>query len=142
MILKNCVNALHRASSISTRNNMLKDSFRKDVSMPYIGLLLFLLCVWQAPLWKRLCVNALHRASSISTYYVAQKLMGVILCQCPTSGFFYFYAALGEVEIEQILCQCPTSGFFYFYLDQAITDPDPSACVNALHRASSISTAL
>ena len=39
-----------------------------------------------------ICVNALVRASSISTYYEYCINTGYYSCQCPSSGFFYFYA--------------------------------------------------
>ena len=41
----------------------------------------------------------------------------IFSCQCPSSGFFYFYERNPELITvpEGALCQCPSSGFFYFY---------------------------
>ena len=109
-------------------------------------------------------VNALYRAFSISTkiYNLAKQQL---MCQCPLSGFFHFYAYVGFTqELGSIECQCPLTGFFHFYticrgtitinfecqcplsgflhfyagkyLDVLVKD----VCVNALYRAFSIST--
>ena len=62
-----CVNALYRASPISTN----KDNARKKITFK--------------------CVNALYRASPISTLKLAEDTDKYILCQCPVSGFSHFY---------------------------------------------------
>ena len=64
------------------------------VSMPYLGLLPFLLkanIVMEA-LMK--CFNALPRASSFSTVKNKQLEIEIETFQCPTSGFFLFYLRL------------------------------------------------
>ena len=63
------VNALHRASSISTNSYSSHCCYRSYVSMPCIGLLPFLrlLLAW---------------------------IKYNLLCQCPASGFFHFYPDL------------------------------------------------
>ena len=61
------VNALQRASSISTKKREMETLFYDDVSMPYSGLLPFLLKTKKSCKKDIPCVNALQRASSIST---------------------------------------------------------------------------
>ena len=85
------------------------------VSMPYVGLLLFLPKRFCCMTEEHNCVNALRRASSISTAVLAHTDSTKEMCQCPTSGFFYFYQSLGCIPVDGFMCQCPTSGFFYFY---------------------------
>ena len=45
-----------------------------------------------------------------------------------------------KTSIRQIVCQCPTSGFSHFYQDLTDVQTKANDCVNALHRASPIST--
>ena len=145
-VLNKCVNALHRASSISTiSESKVKETFT-IVSMPCIGLLPFL--PW--PL-KRKTRN-----------FIFSHLL---MCQCPASGFFHFYpikevsimfkqncvnalhrassisTMFADIPLERLcMCQCPASGFFHFYLKYQIPITCILECVNALNRASSIST--
>ena len=62
-----CVNALHRASPISTELFKAPPPELEIVSMPYIGLLPFLPGILFRAARSSGCVNALHRASPIST---------------------------------------------------------------------------
>ena len=62
-----CVNALHRASPISTDSKNKVQKLNYFVSMPYIGLLPFLRAKDFVEQLRKSCVNALHRASPIST---------------------------------------------------------------------------
>ncbi len=86
-----CVNALGRASPISTelieRMNQGKE-----------------------------CVNALVRASPISTTTKFSSEMFVVECQCPRSGYSYFYDAYEKFKEYMGWCQCPRSGYSYFYV--------------------------
>ena len=70
-----------------------------------------------------------------------QKSSQHTLCQCPTSGFSHFYFLLFYlIELAFALCQCPTSGFSHFYRHRRYLFRRTGGCVNALHRASPIST--
>ncbi len=84
------VNALHRASPISTDIQKHVRIPGRNVSMPYIGLLPFL-------------------------QKLRKKLAILIWCQCPTSGFSHFYTIVLMALYCVIWCQCPTSGFSHFY---------------------------
>ncbi len=84
------------------------------VSMPYVGLLLFLRI--------KSCAKKLKQKVSMPYVGLLLFLLPVIvalinsgLCQCPTSGFFYFYQKFLWNTVDYRQCQCPTSGFFYFY---------------------------
>ena len=59
--------------------------------MPYVGLLLFLPVTELSNSIVVRCVNALRRASPISTVSLMQNCICQRMCQCPTSGFSYFY---------------------------------------------------
>ena len=69
LFLQNCVNALHRAYSISTHRRTTSFLAQKVVSMPFIGLTPFLPTHTMSIFTTEQCVNALHRAYSISTNY-------------------------------------------------------------------------
>ncbi len=139
--LQDCVNALHRASPISTSIKKEEEKMTVFVSMPYIGLLPFLLEM------------------------VDDDTQDNAVCQCPTSGFSHFYLPkvfvfgmlIGCVNAlhraspistpfrprrsqQSLLCQCPTSGFSHFYCNNRGSRKGQGDCVNALHRASPIST--
>ena len=75
-----CVNALHRASPISTFQKFSCSGCSLDVSMPYIGLLPFLRRSDPEEVNSHSCVNALHRASPISTSDVKAKEGVYIQC--------------------------------------------------------------
>ena len=85
--------------------------------MPYIGLLPFL------------------------PNYAKDENKEVRVCQCPTSGFSHFYSkkAMAKQNKSKV-CQCPTSGFSHFYHEREVRNNNIIKCVNALHRASPIST--
>ena len=83
-----CVNALGRASSISTAQRLT----------------------------QRLSVNALSWAYLISTMdFDVDQWRIYSACQCPQSGLYHFYADFGTVKTSYDLCQCPKSGSFHFY---------------------------
>ena len=88
------------------------------------------------------CVNALYRASPISTNKdSARKKINIEECQCPISGFPHFYKLDGKIGIDILrLCQCPISGFPHFYCTSGRREFEVRNCVNALYRASPIST--
>ena len=90
--------------------------------------------------WLIICVNALQRASSISTWFKSYLLSFNRMCQCPTAGFFHFYRDLIIFQRLSDMCQCPTAGFFHFYEQLDSYRVEFEICVNALQRASSIST--
>ena len=91
-ILVYCVNALCRASLISTDDGDEDEDYEDEVSMPYVGQASFL----------------------------------------PTSKNYE--------EIYEIKCQCPMSGKPHFYASEATAPATAQEGVNALCRASLIST--
>ena len=133
------------------------------VSMPYIGLPPFLREGDKGIIIGKDCVNALYRASPISTCR-KQWFRSSYLCQCPISGFPHFYIRAGRKKgLPNKVCQCPISGFPHFYTDSwtwgargavcqcpisgfphfyihGISPCNSLICVNALYRASPIST--
>ncbi len=86
-----CVNALHRAYPISTMRLEKSIMIEWCVSMPYIGLIPFLL------------MNNIN------------IIMETVECQCPTSGLSHFYALKRFYVTVIFACQCPTSGLSHFY---------------------------
>ena len=60
--------------------------------------------------------------------------------QCPLSGFFHFYYYKYNPMTQRVMSQCPLSGFFHFYTKYHGWKHQKSDWVNALYRASSIST--
>ncbi len=116
-----------------------------------------------------LCVNALQRASFISTtLFNRRSRICIRLCQCPSTGFLHFYPDIViELFVEDEVCQCPSTGFLHFYMKIEMSTQNSTAvcqcpstgflhfyrtiiirrgqsyiCVNALQRASFISTYL
>ena len=111
-------------------------------------------------------VNALKRASLISTQTSRTYLENSRLCQCPKTGFPHFYSQRFECNANNRMecqcpktgfphfyptdanaatskkqpCQCPKTGFPHFYRLRAIVELHSNGCVNALKRASLIST--
>ena len=85
--------------------------------MPFYGLLSFLL------------------SSTISNRYKKEK------CQCPSTGFFHFYEMERKTQLDEYyMCQCPSTGFFHFYKKKLFQKKMMMKGVNALLRASFIST--
>ena len=86
-------------------------------------------------------VNALWRASPIST---ARKERGISHEHAVSMPYIrllpFLQMAETKTSIRQIVCQCPTSGFSHFYQDLTDVQTKANDCVNALHRASPIST--
>ena len=62
--------------------------------------------------------------------------------QCPLSGFFHFYYYKYNPMTQRVMSQCPLSGFFHFYTKYHGWKHQKSDWVNALYRASSISTTM
>ena len=91
------VNALYRASSIST---MTKDGCSEaydSVSMPFIGLLPFLHEEWFT--WEIGRGDVSMPFIRLLPFLLETELPGAFIvgsCQCPLSGFFHFYAPLWE----------------------------------------------
>ena len=86
-----CVNALHRASFIST-GQTVAGSHKIMCQCPISGFF--------------------HFYSLVTNY----RRHFNKLCQCPTSGLFHFYQVGIYVKGgKTYLCQCPSSGFFHFY---------------------------
>ena len=136
-----CVNALHRAYPISTELFPWNSGKKIRVSMPYIGLIPFLLFYLFRMAMQCFCVNALHRAYPISTAMIGKEIIKMTLCQCPTSGLSHFYLQISRLYyidpisvsmpyiglipflrygydirvLKSKLCQCPTSGLSHFY---------------------------
>ena len=88
-----CFNALLRAFSFSTVYDKLLSVLKQRVSMPYFGLFPFLHIEALTESIDRLGFNALLRAFSFSTNDYTKKVnVKFNKFQCPTSGFFLFYA--------------------------------------------------
>jgi len=125
----NCVNALHRAYSISTKTRTLATTVTTGV-------------------------NALHRAYSISTKenfcfgiktdWVSMPFIGLTpflqpnmtscnpnttMCQCPSSGLLHFYYTYNKKYNDLYeLCQCPSSGLLHFYKNQDAGNNGNNGC--------------
>lgn len=113
---RECVNALPRAYFISTWVAAVFEKQQPIVSMPYLGLLLFLLTSWAKEVWKAWCVNALYWAYFISTAFCAIASASTVMCQCPLSGFSYFYKVEHGTSVTvNPMCQCSMASFLYFY---------------------------
>ncbi len=97
-------------------NNKKLVNIANDVSMPYIGLLPFLPQRDLRLLVSLTCVNALHRASPISTRCQSDGVFVTVPVSMPYIGLLPFLhsSQKGKVTINR-LCQCPTSGFSHFY---------------------------
>ena len=91
---------------------------RYNVSMPYLGLLPFLLAGRRGIVSKE---NRMFQCPT-SGFFLFYMNVQIILYtiseefQCPTSGFFLFYSTGSLSELKKVLFQCPTSGFLLFYL--------------------------
>ena len=112
-----CVNALYRASSISTGNRNSGDYNSGNVSMPFIGLSPFL-----------------H-------VYLVQNVITKENVSMPFIGLSPFLH-MSNTILKNMLCQCqcPLSGFLHFYIWIIWHVRIKLPCVNALYRAFSIST--
>ncbi len=84
-----CVNALYRASPISTFIKKALGAWYNSVSMPYIGLLPFL---------------------PTETQDVAETPV----CQCPTSGFSHFYLSQNLSQNLNLSVSMPYIGLLPF----------------------------
>ena len=132
--------------------------------MPYIGLPPFLHCDWDSEKcnWK-VCQCPI---SGFPHFYLSlmNSKVSLSMCQCPISGFPHFYCRFYWVSWRTIVCQCPISGFPHFYWPQKASNAARKLCqcpisgfphfykrekedlkmnrdcVNALYRASPIST--
>ncbi len=186
------VNALCRASLISTKPVYMEQAITVTVSMPYVGQASFLQyrnkaipaedVVCQCPMSGKphfyrptgrncsqksdLCqcpmsgkphfysigrAADLYSARCVSMPYVGQASflpLGTLmedandnLCQCPMSGKPHFYVRITEKEVDAVnVCQCPMSGKPHFYRWAGSIGTNNNYCVNALCRASLIST--
>ena len=111
-----CVNALHRASPISTKD---------EVYTQYVFM----------------CVNALHRASPISTRGRVFWAGETVYVAMPYIGLLPFLRRhLKLVTVVNRSVSMPYIGLLPFLHDEPEDEPTATACVNALHRASPIST--
>ena len=136
------VNALSRASPISTWEKQKKKQIFMTVSMPYLGLLPFLLYFWGCGITEKYWHKPLSRASPISTLPHSQRFRTVVssvsmpylgllpfllkdnsmtmnpssIVSMPYLGLLPF---LREKETDFYddfeKCQCPISGFSHFY---------------------------
>ena len=91
---RECVNALNRATSIST-----KDKIKGEIQMKKsVNALKRATSISTQILRKHVsrmdCVNALKRATSISTKYYAAFDVARNMCQCPQTGYIHFYKKL------------------------------------------------
>ncbi len=109
--------------------------------MPYIGLPPFLHFEKFFENWElKDCVNALYRASPISTAHMKISQQQAEMCQCPISGFPHFYEMMKVLSWNVIKVSMPYIGLPPFLPTPDPVDPEPTPCVNALYRASPIST--
>ena len=88
------------------------------------------------------CVNALTRATLISTGYLILECVFSCLCQCPQTGNTHFYLDAEWVAMlgEFYEWQCPQTGNTHFYRYSMPHTDHKQGCVNALTRATLIST--
>ena len=110
-----CVNALERATLISTLGRASKNESKQN------------------------CVNALRRATLISTEEIAE-IVNQALCQCPKTGNSHFHKSIWHFQWSEKLCQCPKTGNSHFHGGSSPLKPILAFCVNALRRATLIST--
>ena len=99
--------------------NSVESAFRRyNVSTPFIGLLSFL-----------------RKANSLLKNCKKDVSM-------PFNGLLSFLPrlAISDEDKNSITCQCPSTGFFHFYKKQKNIGVGLFDCVNALQRASFIST--
>ena len=135
-----CVNALHRAYSISTERYVYDRDSENVCQCPSSGLLHFYL---QARLFVRnghvvcqcLSSGLLHfyqqqKSDNSWKMIVSMPFIGltpflhlkdadlgasVEMCQCPSSGLLHFYNFLKIKHNNNRMCQCPSSGLLHFY---------------------------
>ena len=86
------------------------------------------------------CVNALLRASLISTSLFDETKLVLIGCQCPSSGFSHFYIIVCMLMSKNTVSM-PFFGLLSFlHLSTKVPNVEVTDRVNALLRASLIST--
>ena len=139
-VMKHCVNALSRASPISTIHADFHWGGILVCQCPISGFSHFYDYISSELQRSQNCVNALSRASPISTNENTFGKLLNFLCQCPISGFSHFYSYYQTFPFYEDVCQCPISGFSHFYLFFILPNICLVNCVNALSRASPIST--
>ena len=84
--------------------------------------------------------NALCRASPISTCFLKLSVKTPALCQCPISGFSHFYVILWMGVLYSAAVSMPYIGLPPFLRHYRLGFREIYICVNALYRASPIST--
>ena len=92
---------------------------------------------------ERRCVNALYRASLISTYWSTGSegwSINIVSMPCIGQVSFLLFLYTDHNGQKGTLCQCPVSGKSHFYRLQHQLLKKQKNCVNALYRASLIST--
>ena len=108
--------------------------------MPFIGLTPFLpFAGCSKRTWNYLCQCP---SSGLLHFYNFLKIKhnNNRMCQCPSSGLLHFYIICLKLLDMKWKCQCPSSGLLHFYKLQWSYFRAQRWCVNALHRAYSIST--
>ncbi len=86
-------------------------------------------------------VNALYRASSVSSFGTRKSISAHQVVLMPFVGLPTFLLIIISVlGVTLPLCQCPSSGFLLFYPATMSMSESIFRRVNALARASSIST--
>ena len=116
---RGCVNALYRASSISTLYLQWQASFCLRCQCPLSGFFHFYRSSAQRKMWRSsCCVNALYRASSISTVLMDVSNSKQYIVSMPFIGLLPFLLlARHGIDKTRLACQCPLSGFFHFYIN-------------------------
>ena len=119
-----CVNALCRASLISTDYNSRAEGILLCVSMPYVGQASFLPIrkIWDSEIESG--VNALCRASLISTSATSISGGTYTVCQCPMSGKPHFYETEREKQPTRMWVSMPYVGQASFLLKEKLRKKD------------------
>ncbi len=110
-----CVNALERATLISTLGRASKNESKQN------------------------CVNALRRATLISTEEIAE-IVNQALCQCPKTGNSHFHKTCGNKEVAERGCVNALRRATLISTNPSGIFNGAKNCVNALRRATLIST--
>ena len=96
---KLCVNALQRATSFLHEEKNIMVFKTRNVSMPFNGLPLFL-------------------------HYDEMVESNIDMCQCPSTGYLFFYKYTDIWSYYPVVCQCPSTGYLFFYGCSIILDND------------------
>ena len=137
MLANDCVNALRRATLISTLQNKKFRLLGLACQCPKTGNSHFHEKNKSAVI-SELCqcpkTGNSHFHDSFNLYNHNRRL-----CQCPKTGNSHFHVCATNLSVQWELCQCPKTGNSHFHINQRPANTS-NTCVNALRRATLIST--